>query len=93
MPAVQRKGDPNGAGGIITGGDNSVLINGRPIAAPGLTVTPHPNCGPKGPQHCAARTSGGSRSVFVNGKPVLVTGNKDTCGHSRSSGSPNVFVQ
>lgn len=92
MPAVQRKGDPNGAGGIITSGDNSVLVNGRPIATPNLSVTPHPPCGPRAPQHCVARTTGGSRSVRVNGKPVLMTGDKDTCSHSRSGGSPNVRV-
>lgn len=93
MPAVQRKGDPNGAGGIITGGDSSVLVNGRPIATPGLGVTPHPPCGPKAPQHCFARTTGGSSSVFVNRKPVLLTGNKDTCSHARSAGSSNVSAR
>lgn len=89
MPAVQRKGDANGAGGIITSGDSSVLINGRPAATPGLLVTPHPPC-PKPATHCVALTTTGSRSVRVNGKPLLLTGNKDTCGHSRSGGSPNV---
>lgn len=90
MPSVQRKGDFNGAGGIVTGGDSSVLVNGRPVATPGLSVTPHPPCGPKAPQHCVAVTTGGSGTVRVNGKRVLLTGNKDTCGHSRSGGSPNV---
>lgn len=92
MPAVQRQGDPNGAGGVITGGVSSVLINGRPAATVGLRVTPHPCCGKKGcpPVHCAASTSGGSSSVRVNGRPISLTGNSDTCGHSRSGGSPNV---
>jgi len=39
MPAVQRQGDANGGGGIITSGEGSVLINGRPAATPGLVVT------------------------------------------------------
>lgn len=90
MPAVQRKGDPNGGGGIVTGGVSSVLINGRPAATPGSSVTPHPPCSPKRPMHCIARTTGGSKSVRVEGKPLLLTGNRDTCGHSRSGGSNNV---
>ena len=92
MPAVQRQGDANGAGGVITSGVSSVLVNGRPIATVGLGVSPHPCCGRKGcpPVHCFARTSGGSSSVRVNGRPVSLTGNSDTCGHGRSGGSPNV---
>jgi uncharacterized Zn-binding protein involved in type VI secretion len=92
MPSVQRQGDPNSGGGIITGGDRSVLVNGRPIATVGLGVSPHPPC-PKGFSHCVARTSvAGGRSVRVNNKPVSITSDKDTCGHPRSSGSPNVKV-
>lgn len=90
MSAVQRKGDANGAGGIVTGGVGSVLVNGRPVATPGLSVTPHPPCSPKNPIHCVARTTGGSSSVRAEGRPILLTGNKDTCGHSRAGGSPNV---
>jgi uncharacterized Zn-binding protein involved in type VI secretion len=91
MPAVQRKGDPNSGGGIITTGDNTVLVNNRPIATVGLLVSPHPPC-PKGAIHCAARTSSRSQSVRVNNKPVSMTGNKDTCGHARTGGSPDVRV-
>lgn len=92
MPAVQRMGDPNSAGGIITSGIGSVLVNGRPIATIGLGVTPHPCCGAKGcpPVHCSAKTSGGAGSVRAGGRPVSLTGNSDTCGHSRSGGSSNV---
>jgi uncharacterized Zn-binding protein involved in type VI secretion len=80
-------------GGLITKGDNSVLINGRPAATPTTLVTPHPPCGPKGRIHCAATTAGGSRSVLVNGKPLLTSGDKDICKHGRSmSGSKNVIV-
>lgn len=90
---AQRKGDPNTNGGLITRGDNSVLINGRPAASPGASVTPHPPCSPKAPQHCVAITRGGSKSVFVNGKPLLTSSDKDTCSHSRSAGgSKNVRV-
>jgi uncharacterized Zn-binding protein involved in type VI secretion len=91
MPKVQRKGDPNMFGGLITSGDNSVLINGRPAATPNTPVTPHPPCSPKNPIHCVAVTRGGSPKVFVNKKPLLTSGDKDLCGDSRFvSGSPNV---
>jgi uncharacterized Zn-binding protein involved in type VI secretion len=90
---AQRKGDPNQGGGLIKSGDNSVLINGRPAASPGASVTAHPPCGRRAPQHCAAITRGGSRSVRVNGKPLLTSGDKDTCSHGRSaSGSKDVRV-
>jgi hypothetical protein len=94
MPGkAQRKGDPNMGGGLITNGDSSVLINGRPAAYPGISVTPHPPCGRRAPQHCVAVTTKGSQSVRVNGKPLLTSGDKDTCNHGRSaSGSPNVIV-
>lgn len=94
MPGkAQRQGDPNVAGGLIARGDSSVLINGRPAAYPGISVTPHPPCGPKAPQHCVAVTTRGSQSVRVNGKPLLTSSDKDTCNHSRSmGGSPNVIV-
>lgn len=91
MPAVQREGDLNAGGGIIIGGGvTSVKINGKPAATPGLLVAPHFPCGPKAPQHCIALTTGGARGVKVAGKPLLLTGNKDTCGHGRVGGSPNV---
>jgi uncharacterized Zn-binding protein involved in type VI secretion len=80
-------------GGLITKGDKSVLINGRPAATPTILVTPHPPCGPRAPQHCAAVTKGGSNSVFVNKKPLLTSGDKDTCAHGRAmSGSKDVRV-
>lgn len=90
---AQRQGDPNQGGGLIRKGDKSVLINGRPAASPNASVTPHPPCGPKAPQHCAAVTRGGSKSVFVNKKPLLTSSDKDTCAHGRSaSGSKDVRV-
>jgi len=90
MPPVQRKGDFNAGGGIITYGDNSVLVNGRPVATPLTLVTPHLPCGPKKPEHCIAVTMGGSKTVRVNGKPLILTGDKDLCGHVRTGGSQNV---
>jgi uncharacterized Zn-binding protein involved in type VI secretion len=92
MSSVQRQGDANSAGGVIRSGVNSVLVNNRPVAVVGLSVSAHPPC-PKGASHCAAKTSVAvARSVRVNNRPVSITGDKDTCGHPRQAGSPNVKV-
>jgi uncharacterized Zn-binding protein involved in type VI secretion len=91
MPAVQRQGDPNGAGGVNTSGVASVRVNGRPIVVPGIGVTPHPCCGQSGCGiHCSAVTSGGSGSVRAGGRPVIRDGDSDTCGHNRTAGSSTV---
>ena len=94
MPGVQRQGDANSAGGVITGGVSSVRVNGRPIAVEGLSVTPHPCCGQKRcpPIHCNATTKGSSSSVKAGGISVIVAGDVDTCGHSRSGGSSDVKI-
>lgn len=94
MPAVQRVGDRNSAGGVITTGDDTVLINGRAVAIQGSSVSPHPCCGQRGcpPTHCNAKTQATTSTVLVNGKPVIFTDDKDTCGHPRVSGSPDVIV-
>jgi uncharacterized Zn-binding protein involved in type VI secretion len=92
MPAVQRVGDANSAGGVATGGIASVRVNGRPIVVNGNPVSPHPCCGAKRcpPVHCHAVTAGPSSSVRAGGVPVILTGAGDTCGHPRSGGSPDV---
>jgi hypothetical protein len=92
--SVQRVGDQNSAGGVITNGDNSVMINGRAVAVQGSSVSPHPCCGQKGcpPTHCNAKTQTTNSTVLVNGVPLILTDDKDTCSHPRASGSPNVLV-
>ena len=94
MPAVQRQGDANSAGGVASSGVASVRVNGRPVVVPGISVTPHPCCGQKGcAKHCSATTNGGSATVRAGGKPIIRTSSDvDTCGHARSGGSPNVRV-
>jgi uncharacterized Zn-binding protein involved in type VI secretion len=93
MPAAQRQGDANGAGGVNTGGVSSVRVNGRPIVIPGISVSPHPCCGRRGcAKHCSAKTTGGSATVRAGGKAVIRTGDSDTCGHARIGGSANVRV-
>jgi len=94
MPAVQRQGDANSAGGVATNGVSTVRVNGRPVVVPGISVTPHPCCGRRGCAiHCAAATKGGSGSVRAGSKPIIRTAkDSDTCGHSRAGGSPDVRV-
>lgn len=94
MLAVQRVGDRNSAGGVVLNGDDTVLINGRAVAIQGASVSPHPCCGALGcpPTHCNAKTQSKASEILVNGVPVVLTDDIDTCGHPRSSGSPDVFV-
>jgi hypothetical protein len=94
MPAVQRVGDQDAAGGVITNGDNTVLINGRTVAIRGSAVSPHPCCGRRGcpPTHCSATTQTNNAAVLVNGIPLILTDDVDTCGHPRVGGSPDVLV-
>ena len=91
---MQRIGDQNSAGGVILNGDSSVLINGRAVAVQGASVSAHPCCGQRGcpPTHCNAKTQANNSTVLVNGIPLVLNGDVDTCGHSRTSGSPNVLV-
>jgi uncharacterized Zn-binding protein involved in type VI secretion len=95
MPGfVQRVGDANQVGGVILEGEPTVLVNGRPVATIGKSISPHFCCGVKGcpPTHCSAKTTATSATVLVNGKPICITGDKDTCGHSRVLGSTDVIV-
>jgi uncharacterized Zn-binding protein involved in type VI secretion len=95
MPgSVQRVGDANVVGGIILAGDPTVLVNFRPIATLGASVTPHPCCGAQGcpPIHCAAETTATNYTVLVAGRPVVTTGDVDTCGHPRAAGSLDVLI-
>lgn len=90
MPPVQRQGDPNNAGGTNTSGVGSVRVNNMPIVVDGTVVSGHAPWGRPHPPHAAATTTGGVGSVRAGGIPVNVDGNSDTCGHSRTAGSPNV---
>ena len=95
MPGpVCRVGDKNSAGGVILTGDPTVLVNGRPVATLGASVSPHPCCGAKGcpPIHCAAKTTSKTSTVLVGGKPICTSGDLDTCTHSRVGGSTDVIV-
>ena len=85
MPSVQRQGDSDSGGGVVTSGISSVRTNNKPTAVIGLAVSFHGKKAHAGPQ-----TAGGVRTVRVAGKPISVTGDADTCGHTRTGGSSNV---
>jgi uncharacterized Zn-binding protein involved in type VI secretion len=89
MPAVQRKGDQDDAGGAILDGIDSVLVNGLPIAVLGAQITSHDTY--EG-EHLNATTRNSQSSVTAEGRFVIVTNDIDTCGHQRQGGSPNVNI-
>lgn len=94
MPACQREGDANNAGGVITTiPQSTVFANGRLVSINGSIGTSHPPC-PIDPAHCSGnwQTASGSSNVFINGIPVNFTGNSDTCGHVRVGGSGSVNI-
>ena len=94
MPAVQRVGDANGAGGVAQGGVASVRVNGQPIIVNGNSVTAHAPWPQRRnnphPPHAAATTTGGNGTVKAGGIPVITTGCADTCGQARAGGSGDV---
>ena len=93
MPNVERNNDINTAGGMAIGGAPTVIVNGQSIMLPNQTVTPHPCCGSPGCGiHCNARTMGGSSTVIAESQAVIHVNDHDTCGHKRSSPSPDVIV-
>lgn len=91
MPLVVRMGDMNAAGGIALLGDPNFIVDGRPVVRVGSPVSPHKPC-PKIPIHCKAFTMIGKQTYIVGGIPVNVTGNIDTCGHPRVTGSTKFIV-
>lgn len=88
MPAIERIGDTNTAGAPVTAtGQSTVFANGILVAVNGSAVARHGKNAHAGPQ-----TANGSSNVFINQIPINRVGDADTCGHTRSSGSTNVFV-
>jgi len=75
------------AGGLIVGGEPSVLVNNMPISVLGDAVVGHGEN-----QHAAASMLiGGPRTVIAGGIPVVRQGDPATCGHI-SLGSLNVLI-
>jgi len=92
MPAAQRQGDTNSAGGAATSGVASVRVNGKPVVVNGTSVSAHAPWGKPHPPHRSPTTQNGSATVRAGGIPVNRTGDADTCGHARVGGSPDVRV-
>ena len=87
---IVRVGDINEKGGRVLQGDNTVFLNGKPIAVEGMPVSTH-TAQPFGRgNHTSSRTRATTSSIFVNGKRIIVVGDTDTCGHKRIDGSPDV---
>ena len=65
MAGVVRERDVHCGGGVCSCGVSSVKVNGRNIAVPGMSVSPHLCCGLPGCfAHCMARTSVGGSSAL-----------------------------
>jgi uncharacterized Zn-binding protein involved in type VI secretion len=92
MPAVQRDGDSNSAGGVVSGGAASVRVNGKPVTLEGNPVSSHAPWGRPHPPHDHATTTDASPTVFADGEPVLRIGSGTSCGHSIAEGSGDIFV-
>lgn len=95
MPGIQTLFDINSRGGAIVSTPNAtVIVNGKPAATSLSLISPHHDC-QDNPIHCAALTTGlggTTARVLIGGLPASVTGDPDTCGHTRVIGSPNVIV-
>jgi uncharacterized Zn-binding protein involved in type VI secretion len=92
MPGVQRVDDQNVAGGRIIEGDDSVLINGKPVAIDNALVSSHAPYGRLHPPHQAARTRATQSTITANGKQIVINGDIYTCGHVRNDGSTDVSI-
>ena len=92
MPAAQRNGDANNAGGVINSiPQSNVYVNSKLLSIDGSKGTTPPTGAP----HVAGAwsTANGSSTVKCNGTPVNRTGDADTCStHSRVGGSDNVNI-
>lgn len=92
MAKLSREGDANNAGGKIIRGSTTVFANGKGVGLHVSKITPHQPWGPPHPPHDQATTTEGSPTVFADGVAVLRVGSGNSCGHSISEGSDDVFV-
>ena len=91
MAAAQRNGDANTAGGVINSiPQSTVFVNSKLVSVNGSIGTGHPT----GPPHSAGtwKTANGSSTVFAEKIAINRTGDADTCAHTRTGGSNDVFV-
>ena len=97
MPAAQRNGDANSAGGVINSVPQSnVKCNGELLAVDGSKGTGHGigihAAGAWKTANGQWDTANGSSTVNAGGLPVNRTGDNDDCLHARVGGSDNVNV-
>ena len=93
MAGLSRKGDTNCEGVGIMRGASTVFCNNIPVGLHVSQITSHAPFSKKAhPPHKAATTTSGSPTVFVEGSPVLRIGSTNSCGHSITQGSGDVFV-
>jgi uncharacterized Zn-binding protein involved in type VI secretion len=92
MPSIARDQDTNEEGGAIISSASTVLVNGKPVALIGDTITAHAPYGDPHPPHAAATITDGSSSVRADGKFVAWVSSSNTCGHSIVVGSNDVTV-
>ena len=86
MAAAQRMTDANDGGGIISSVPQStVFANSKLLSVNGSSVTTHG-------LHSGATTANGSSTVFAGGIAINRTGDADSCTHTRTGGSSDVFV-
>lgn len=85
MPAIARHGDS--CGGSIVATAATVRVDGLPVARVGDAITPHGD-----PPHHAAVLESGSPTVLVEGRAVVRVGDRASCGHLVSSGSPATVI-
>ena len=90
MAAVQRKADANNGGGVISStAQSTVYANDKLISVNGSTVTTH---GTSPNVHAGVITANGSSTVFAGGIAINRTDDVDSCTHTRTGGSGDVFV-
>lgn len=90
MAAAQRNGDANTGGGVINSiPQSTVFVNSKLVSVNGSKGTGH-GIG----IHAANAwdTANGSSTVSAGGIAINRTGDADTCAHTRTGGSDDVFV-
>lgn len=70
---------PSPSPGVITGGADNVMVNGKPAARVGDTTSD-------------GSIVEGVPNVFINGKPATVIGNRTGCGGTVAGGATGVFI-
>ena len=90
MAAAQRMTDANDGDGTISSVPQStVFANSKLLSVNGSSVTTH---GTDPAVHSGATTANGSSTVFAGGIAINRTGDADSCTHTRTGGSSDVFV-